>query len=225
MHFFRICASSLLLFIACFSCAASREGGDQKISGPLRSPLIYIDAGHGGKDYGASSHSKPRYHEKYLNLTTALLVREHLQQLGYRTALTRSDDTFIPLPKRSKLANESPAILFVSIHYNHAPNIEAQGMEVFYYSSEKDGERSAESKKLADHILRHMLDVTKTKDRGVKHANFSVLRNTEIPAVLVEGGFMSNDEEMEKLREPKYLHRIAWGIAKGVDTYLEQSSF
>lgn len=185
-------------------------------------PLVIIDPGHGGKDLGTHSLKPPKYQEKSLNLTTAMLVRHYLQKWGYSTILTRKDDVFISLEKRAGLANKMQSQLFVSVHYNSAPNAQAEGIEVFYFRSEDDKKRSHQSKKLAQTILSRVIEKTNARSRGVKHGNLAVIRETNMPAVLIEGGFLTNPKEQEKLRDKEYLKKIAWGIAKGIDDYLKK---
>lgn len=184
--------------------------------------LIVLDPGHGGHDVGTQSISKPRYQEKSLNLVTAQFVRDFLQQLGYQVFLTREEDTFISLDKRAQLANDKKPTLFVSIHYNSAPSAEAQGIEVFFYQSKDKKERTLKSKRLAQSILKNVLVHTKAKSRGVKQANFAVIRETQMPAVLIEGGFVTNEAELQNLKDPTYLKRLAWGIVRGIEEYLSK---
>lgn len=183
------------------------------------SKLIVIDAGHGGKDRGAEASSKPPLREKNLNLITARLLESYLQQLGYRTLMTRSEDYFVSLDKRASFANSVGADLFVSVHYNSAPSLKADGIEVFYYRSEINKSRSLASNELADSILKSVILSTKAKSRGVKHGNLAVLRKTLMPAALVEGGFITNPQELAKLRDPNHLKLISWGIAQGIHAY------
>lgn len=203
------------------------ELGLQSIS-KIRPPLlvqkvcIMIDPGHGGHDFGTQSISKPRYLEKSLNLVTAKFVREYLQQMGYQVWMTREDDQFVSLEKRAKIANEKKPALFVSIHYNSAPLADAQGVEVFFYQTKK--ERARQSKQLAHAILKNILAETSAKSRGVKHGNYHVIRQTIMPAILVEGGFVTNESELQKLKDPLYLKRMAWGIVRGIDEYLGKRS-
>lgn len=184
---------------------------------------IYIDPGHGGKDYGALSEGYG-YEEKQLTLTTSLMLKNYLQKLGYRVLLTRTQDVFIPLQTRAMMANDGQAELFVSVHFNFSPNDSAHGIEVYYCKN--DGmpkEKIHNSKKLAEEILSRVVKHTGAVSRGVKTANFAVIRHTEMPAVLIEGGFLSNGEERQKLKDPRYLGFIAWGIARGVDQYVNSA--
>ena len=182
--------------------------------------LIIIDPGHGGEDQGTKSLIKPIYLEKHLNLMTAKFLVAYLEQMGYRTLMTRIDDTFIPLKARAEFANERHARLFVSVHYNAAPSSEAKGIEVFYYPSDKNLERTKASKSLAAAILRHVLTLTHAPSRGVKAGDFAVIRETQMPAVLVEGGFLTNTQEFQQLKDPAYLKKVAWGIAQGIHQYV-----
>lgn len=184
-----------------------------------KNKLIVIDAGHGGKDFGAEAAPKPPLKEKNLNLMTAQMLEDYLQQMGYRTLMTRADDYFVSLDKRASFANSVGADIFVSVHYNSAPSLKAEGVEVFYYRSEINKDRTLVSNELADTILKSVINNTKAKSRGVKHGNLAVLRKTLMPAALVEGGFITNSQELAKLRDPNYLRSIAWGIAQGIQTF------
>ncbi len=180
-----------------------------------RKGLIVIDAGHGGDDFGTYSVDKPTLHEKDLALSTAKLVKVYLEERGYRVALTRQSDFFVPLKTRAHFANDIQATLFVSVHYNSAPNREAKGIEIFYYGEGDDVKRRTASKNFASTVLSALIAKTKGGNRGVRHGNFAVIRETTMPAILVEAGFMSNQEEMTRLRDPLYEQRIAQAIAQG----------
>ncbi|HRD55840.1 MAG TPA: N-acetylmuramoyl-L-alanine amidase [Parachlamydiaceae bacterium] len=187
--------------------------------------LIVIDAGHGGEDAGTRSLTPPKYEEKSLNLATAFFLKEFLQKMGYVVKMTRSEDLFVPLAKRSSLANGWQPKLFVSVHYNAAESERADGIEVYYYQSEENKQRSTSSKKLADAVLAEVIQKTGAKSRGVKHGNLSVVRETLMPAILVEGGFMTNKNEMEKIKDPGYIKKLAFGIALGIDRYMKSERF
>lgn len=184
-------------------------------------PLIVIDPGHGGEDQGTLSLIKPGYQEKFLTLVTSKMVRDFLQKMGYPVKLTRSEDIFIPLATRAKIANDAGASLFVSVHYNSAPSPDAHGIEVFYYKSETDTKRTNLSKELASFVLDEVILLTRAKSRGVKSGNYAVIRETNIPAILIEGGFLTNKGELEKIKDPEYLKQLAFGIAKGIDAYIQ----
>ncbi len=209
----------LILWIPlCAPCAGRDKKGTPSHS-RRKSKTIVVDAGHGGDDYGTHSLQKPRYHEKFLTLATSLMVRDHLKRMGYQVIMTRTTDKFISLDQRTNIANKRKADLFVSIHFNSAPSRQAHGTEIFFYDSRKEKVRASRSKGLAQRVLTHVTKSSKTASRGVKAGNFAVIRNTKMPAILVEGGFLTNAEEMRVLKDPKVLNKIAWGIAKGVDEF------
>lgn len=213
---------SLLLALALISCGTkNRHHPCHTASYPMhRGVLITLDAGHGGSDPGALSQDK-KTEEKELALATTYLVRNHLRTLGYEVQLTRDTDLFVSLDDRSALANNTGSTLFISIHYNASTNRSAEGVEVYTWRTEEEGPREEESKKLAGAIHKRVIRYTGAPDRGVKKANYSVLRKTEMPAVLIEGGFVTNETELERLKDPKYLNSIAWGIAQGTNDYLQ----
>ena len=190
---------------------------------PFRRKVVVIDPGHGGGDLGTQSTTKPRYKEKHLNLSTSKMLEGFLQQMGYQTVMTRTDDTFLTLEKRAEIANGLKCDLFISVHYNSAPAKQAEGVEVFFYRDDKDKDRATSSKALAQLVLNKVIENTEAKSRGVKHGDLSVIRNTKMPAILVEGGFLTNDDEMQRLKDPNYLKRVAWGIAQGIHAYLSKN--
>lgn len=192
------------------------------VSPVINKGLIVVDAGHGGKDFGTNSPSNPKYLEKNLTLSTAFMLKTYLQQMGYEVVLTRDDDTFIALDERAQMANNQKPKAFISVHYNHAESKEAQGVEVYYYKSEENKNRTSSSKQLAESILSNVIHNTQAKSRGVKHGNFAVIRETKMPAILIEGGFLSNESEMEKIKKAGYLKQLAWGIANGLDEYIDR---
>jgi len=182
--------------------------------------LIIVDPGHGGDDEGTKSLSKPVYSEKSFNLITAKFVSSYLRQMGYQVLMTRIDDNFVSLKNRYEMTNRENPRLFVSVHYNAAPSSDAHGIEVFYYRSEDNQARTQESKKLAQLALNQIISSTQAKSRGIKHGDYAVIRETKVPAILVEGGFLSNDDELSKIKDPNYLKQVAWGIAQGINKYL-----
>lgn len=188
----------------------------------VKPEVIIVDAGHGGKDAGAAS-VRNKYEEKELTLSTAFLIRQCLQRLGYKTIMTRSQDVYVPLSTRAEMANSYGADLFVSIHYNYSSNNEAKGVEVYYYKEGKNppSSRIVQSKTLGVNVLRRLISQTGAESRGLKQANFAVVRETRMPAILVEAGFLSNPQERARVGDPQYQRLIAWGIAHGVDQYLE----
>lgn len=169
---------------------------------------VVIDAGHGGRDNGGSYG---KVYEKWLALDTAMRVEKKLKAKGFKTVMTRRSDTFITLPGRAKIGNRYPNSIFVSIHYNFTWKRNVSGLETFYCSSR--------SKPLAAAVQRGMLSEVKSVDRGVKYARYYVIRHAQNPAILVEGGFVSNSKERGRTKEGWYREAIATGIVKGVVEY------
>ncbi len=180
--------------------------------------LIVLDAGHGDHDKGAVGADE-KTKEKNLTLHTVRLTRSHLQKLGYRVLLTRTKDAFVPLNDRANIANRAGAALFVSIHYNAAENKKASGIEVFVYNGKQPAYRKQESEQLANEVLESLLTFTKAQNRGVKEKNLAVLRETTMPAILIEAGFVTNAEDLKKLQDSRYLNTLAWAIAHGINQY------
>lgn len=212
----------VLLIPFCESCSKKRADGEIVSESKGRKgyrPVVMVDPGHGGRDFGTYSRTKPRLHEKNFALTTSRMVEEKLRRLGFRTYMTRNTDVFVPLLKRVEMAEKLGADMFVSVHYNSAPSNSAHGVEVFYYKSGKEPERMKFSKDLASNVLGEIVSKTGARSRGVKHGNFAVVREAHSPAILVEGGFLTNPAELQKIRDDDYLEKIADGIARGVFRY------
>ena len=169
---------------------------------------VVIDAGHGGRDNGGSYG---KVYEKWLALDTAMRVEKKLKSKGFKTVMTRRSDVFITLPGRAKIGNRYPNSVFVSIHYNFTWKRNVSGLETFYCSSR--------SKPLAEAVQKGMLSEVKSVNRGVKHARYYVIRHAQNPAILVEGGFVSNSKERGRTKEGWYREAIADGIVKGVVAY------
>ena len=176
---------------------------------------VVIDAGHGGSDPGAMANDLK---EKEINLEVAQLVAKNLQKKGITVIMTRSKDEFLELVERANIGTESKATLFVSLHCNSAENTTATGIETYYYVN-TDNEYDED---LATCIQKAVIAATGARDRGVKSANFSVLRNSQIPAALVEMGFISNLSESEQLADPDYQKKIAQGVTNGIINFLKQ---
>ncbi len=178
-------------------------------------PIIILDPGHGGKDQGARVRN---LEEKILTLRTSYLTKKHLEELGYRVILTRAKDIFLPLGTRVGLANRRDTSIFVSIHYNSAASPIAKGIEVYYYGKGKQ-QRREKSKQLAISVLNQTIGQTKAKSRGIKQGNYQVIRETTMPGILIEAGFLTNREERELLATQTYLDKLAKGIAIGIHQF------
>ncbi len=173
---------------------------------------VFIDAGHGGKDSGASANG---LQEKDLNLKIALKVQRILQAQGIEVVMSRTTDKFLELREISSFANNSGADAFASIHINSATTTAAYGIETFYYPNRMD------SKPLADSVQKQLISSTGAYDRKVKTADFHVVRETKMPSVLAECGFISNKSEAIKMSTNAYQELLASGISKGITNYLK----
>lgn len=163
---------------------------------PLKDRIIVIDAGHGGHDPGASGNG---IIEKQLTLDVSKRVEAKLKNAGAKVLMTRSGDTYPSLSARTEYAKKNYAEVFVSIHGNSfLPNSPANGTEVFYSSQNPN---SNESRVLAQYIQNNIVKMASMTDRGVKQANFQVIRENNIAAVLVELGFMTNASDADKLKK------------------------
>ena len=215
----------LLIFLCLTSCSATAAKSKPQTQIQAKGPrlprpnpnhhLIVLDAGHGGYDHGANSKACK---EKELSLKTTLAAKKYLTQMGYRVILTRTKDLFIPLKTRTSTANKTNGQLFVSLHFNAAKNPKASGIEVFYYNSQSMWRRTS-SKRLAKNVLTQLLSATGAPSRAVKVGNFHVIRETKMPSILVEGGFITHPEEQARLLDAAYIDRIARSVAIGVDKY------
>jgi N-acetylmuramoyl-L-alanine amidase len=178
---------------------------------PLVGQIIVIDPGHGGIDFSACG--KQDTWEKTVNNETAVKLQFLLAQAGAKVILSRTDDTFIGLYERSHLANNALANLFISIHANFGMDPQTRGMELFYYPGDFTSKLLAE--KIAEKLQRH----TGFKNLGVFANDFAVLRETNMPSVLIELGYLSNFQEEALLRTDSYQKDAAWGIFQGIIDY------
>lgn len=192
---------------------------------------IMLDAGHGGKDQGAAVGSLL---EKDITLALTRQLSRHLQQLGYKVVTTRATDRALTLEQRTIMLDRANADLFLSLHVNSASDTTVKGIETFVlppsgtastYSTSPTKSRKRGNAydranlRLAYDLQRHLLRLTRAEDRGVKHANFQVLRDATAPAVLVEIGFLSNATERKRLADPAYRDKLVDGIVSGISAY------
>ena len=185
------------------------EGGDTQDS--EASAVVVIDAGHGGVQSGCVFDGVM---EKDITLSVAKLVREKLSEAGVTVIMTRDGDEDVSLDERCEIANSAGAELFVSIHCNSFTEDEGvSGFEGYYHLG-------AEGKRLAEYIMEKAAGLG-VKTRRVKDANYQVLRETDMPAALMEIGFLSNPGEREKLQTEEYRDTIAEAVAQGVMKMLE----
>ena len=176
---------------------------------------IVIDAGHGGDDWGAVNGNRK---EKDDNLRLALALRQKLLNQGQRVVMTRDNDVFVSLLGRSEIANDSNGDLFISLHRNAVENNpSANGVENWVYTTASPSEKN-----YAQTVLDRVVEVGVQSNRGVKAGNFSVLRNTRIPAMLLEMGFISNARDNELFDQ--HLDAYAAAIAQGILESLGESA-
>ena len=171
-----------------------------------QSRTIVIDPGHGGFDRGGVPGQ--RISEKDKCLDVAQRLKRILQADGYRVIMTRDSDVFIPLGTRVAIANSYRGASFVSIHFNCASRVGANGIETYYYRSD--------SAALAASIHRNVVSGAPSENRGIRRRGFYVLRRTSIPSVLVECGFLTNPTEGRLALTGDYRQRLAEQIARGI---------
>lgn len=185
--------------------------------------LIYIDPGHGGSEPGAVSGG---VRESDLNLQVARRVDSMLRARGYRTVMSRNSDVQVSLSQRAQEANRLEADIFVSIHFNAFQGT-AQGIETYYYNQAgntsnpyaNNASRINNSRALANNIHSNVLNRSGAVNRNVRTANFHVIRETHMPAVLLELGYMDHPAERARIVQSSYQQRLAQGVVDGIDAY------
>ncbi|KAB2640381.1 MAG: N-acetylmuramoyl-L-alanine amidase [Verrucomicrobia bacterium] len=169
---------------------------------------VVIDPGHGGHDRGGQSG---QVYEKHLALDTAIRLENQLREHGLNTVMTRRSDYFVSLPERVNLANGYRDAIFVAVHYNHTWKSDVSGLETYYCTPQ--------SQQLAQCVHTSMMARVPSPSRGVKTARYFVIRNTTIPAILVECGFVSNATECDHMKSAWFREALARGIAEGILRY------
>ncbi|MFA6119359.1 MAG: N-acetylmuramoyl-L-alanine amidase [Parachlamydiales bacterium] len=184
-------------------------------------PIIILDAGHGGLDKGAKIRY-PYLEEKRLAMTTVLFTKKYLEQYGYKVLLTRDKDYFVPLKKRVDRANNLNAEIFVSVHFNSCPNKLANGIEIYFHDSNENKSKTKHSKNLANCVLTDLIKNTSANSRGIRKGDFVVVKETKMPSILIEAGFLTNSQERDNIRKKTYLEKISLGIAEGIDNFIKK---
>ncbi len=200
-----------------------------------RISTICLDPGHGGRDTG--NHTFWRS-EKTYTLGLAMELRDQLQRAGFSVILTRNKDTYVDLPDRPALANRRGADLFISLHFNATPtgknevagpqtycitpigasSTDAQG-EGAGYGATTANRMEQKSLLLAYQVQKSLVNNLGANDRGVRRARYAVLRDATMPAILVEGGYMTHPVESKKIYNPVYRHQMALAIMNGILAY------
>jgi N-acetylmuramoyl-L-alanine amidase len=202
---------------------------------PLRT--LVIDAGHGGMDSG-TQHKRLKLDEKVFTLDIAQRLEKLLADQSWQILQTRTDDKFVSLNKRAEFANEVKADVFVSIHFNATLNNPAvRGTETYILTPQFQSSTSSLAKTPEDKVRhtgnshdgwnavlgyqvhRTLVNALKSEDRGYKRARFAVLRLVNCPAVLVEAGYLSNDEEGALINTEAYRAHIAEALANALKVY------
>lgn len=222
-----VCAVTVM--VICGALHERQEIARAVFSVPAANKVVVIDAGHGGFDAGASDNG---VQEKDINLDVALRLKEYIEQGGGVAVLTRDEDVSTADPSRSgtsakqsdlserkKLADTSGADIFVSIHMNKFPQAQYKGAQVFYSPEPEGGKRLGEEiqQSLKDVLQDGNERVAKKIDGGV-----FILKNTAIPSVIVECGFLSNPQEAELLQQEGYRQKLAWAVYMGITRYFNQ---
>ena len=213
----------IMIIVAGLVFVSFDSGSDSIQSSNEKTPVIIIDAGHGGVDGGAVSADGTM--EKELNLDIALRMNVYLQNLGYKTILTRSEDISIhddsagtirqkkvsDLHNRLDIINSTPDSIFVSVHQNYYTQSKYSGTQVFYSVNNPDSE------KLAGSIQNSVVTLLQPdNNRQIKPSGTSIflLHNATVPSVLVECGFLSNPQETERLKNEDYRRQMALAVCK-----------
>jgi len=191
----------------------------RQISLPKTTPVagkkrfrIVVDAGHGGKDQGASREGVL---EKTLNLDVTLKVVEELRERGYTVETTRNTDRFLSLSEITQVAASHKPDIFISVHHNSNNNADIHGIETYYYHGFSLG--------LANDLHKAINNKIPAVDRGVRKAKFFVINHTTVPSVLLELGYVSNPTERKALENPWRQKQEAQAIADGVDAYFART--
>lgn len=198
---------------------------DIRFSAGLRGKLIVLDPGHGASDPGAIG---PRgSYEKTLNLNLGLKVKAILEQAGAQVVMTRQTDVDLSTPDmsdrdelraRTMVANNRKADIFISIHHNSSANSDLTGTTTYYYH------KSGYDALLAQCLQSTMVRGGGLDNIGIRTANFFVVKNTWMPAALLEIGFISNPQEEQVLSSPAFQQKIAMAIVAGIDQFFSQAA-
>ncbi|MGY8640470.1 MAG: N-acetylmuramoyl-L-alanine amidase family protein [Verrucomicrobiales bacterium] len=201
------------------------------IKKPISFDTVVIDAGHGAHDSGAKG---VKGYEKNYTLDLSRKLEAELKARGFKTVMTRSTDVFLTLGQRVAIANKTKNAIFVSIHFNSSGTKTANGIETYSlapqgtsstnggspWSSFLNGNiRDKENIALATSVHAHVVHEFKSIDRGIKRARFNVLRGINKPAILFEGGFITNPTEGAKIDDDAHRLRLAASIATAIQTF------
>jgi len=174
---------------------------------------IVLDAGHGGQEPGAM---RAGIYEKNITIVIIHKIENYLEQAGYSVVMTREADETVSLKQRVEITNAENPDLFASVHVNSSENPNLTGLETYYYTPQ--------SKALAQSVHAKMISYIKSRDNGIRTARFYVIRNTEVPAILAEIGYLSNDAERADILTEERMNTTAKAIADGIINFLKSSN-
>ncbi|RKP51607.1 N-acetylmuramoyl-L-alanine amidase [Cohnella endophytica] len=173
----------------------------------LQGKTIVIDPGHGGKDVG--SIGKDDIYEKDITLPTALKLKQELEKTGATVIMTRETDEKLPLEQRVDIANANMADLFISIHFDAYKDSSVSGMTTYYYKKEDESLATL----MHDQLFGQSMNA---KDRGVHFGDYQVLRDNDRPSLLLELGYISNEQEEKRIRTTAFQEQVSKAIVKGI---------
>ena len=179
--------------------------------GGVKGTHIVIDPGHGGSDPGAVTTNDD--YEKNYTLDISNRIKQHLKKKGATVTLLRNRDTHQSLSQRVRRINRIQPDFFVSVHVNSFIHAHAKGTETYYYKSSE--------KRAAQRIQARMVSRLKLRNNGVKRARMYVLRHTNVPGVLIEPCFMTNQQEYARLKTPGFRNQIALAVVEGIEDYFQ----
>jgi len=181
--------------------------------------VIVIDAGHGGRDPGATGFSGN--YEKDINLEISKRLKEKLKSNGYKVILTRESDEYADNLLRAEISNKKRARVFISIHGNAMEdNSSVDGIQVLYYPNRESTIGDLNNNELAQIMMNSMINGTGAKDRGIiEREDLIVLNQTKMPAILIEYGFLSNKNEEKLLLTDDYQNKMVDSIIDGLEKY------
>ncbi|MBE6037288.1 MAG: hypothetical protein E7223_06750 [Clostridiales bacterium] len=187
--------------------------------------IVAIDPGHGGYDGGSVGRlNGKQITEKSLILPAALRLRQLLEEAGLRVVMTREEDEYMYLYKRAPIANEAHADILVSVHNNSNSTKSVKGTEIHYCAKESEEPYGLTSLELAGYVLDGMTTTVNRKGRGVVHSpSLAMINRTLMPAVIIEGLYMSNAQDLAIMADPSYIENYARGAAMGIINALNAS--
>lgn len=189
---------------------------------PLSRRIVVLDAGHGGWDPGMVSG---KVQEKHINLGIMQKLQVFLEQGGATVLVTRIDDSGLASTKtgdmdaRRLIANTSDADIFVSIHQNAFGSTKVKGAQTFYFNESDNSQRLAT--RVQERLVSFVEPSNKFKPKA--NSNYYVLKQTQMPAILVECGFLTNSTERNKLTNEEYQDKVAWAIYLGIVDYFNDA--